>query len=231
MSFPRYPKYKDSGVEWLGEVPEHWRVLRLKYLSPRISGRLVYQPAQYFDVEGVPFLMGQNVTERGINWDEVKLIPEHINSRFSQHWLRAGDVITVRVGAPGVTCVVPDEAEGLNCGSLMIIRGSERFDPHWLASVMNCFIVRTQIASVQYGAAQEQINITDAVNFLIPTPPLDEQRSLAAFLHEATAELDRLVSEAQRAIDLLQERRTALISAAVTGQIDVRHLVAEGFAA
>jgi type I restriction enzyme S subunit len=87
---------------------------------------------------------------------------------------------------------------------------------------MNSFIVRAQIAVVQYGAAQEQINITDAVNFLIPTPPLVEQSALAVFLAEETARFDNLTAEAHRAIDLFQERRIALISAAVTGKIDVR---------
>jgi type I restriction enzyme S subunit len=215
---------KPSGIEWLGDVPVHWRMLRLKHISPRISGRLVYQPAQYFAAEGLPFLMGNNVTERGIKWDDLKFIPQAINETFAQHALREGDVITVRVGAPGVTCVVPKEADGLNCGSLMIIRRSPHFDSHWLATVMNSFVVRTQIDRVQYGAAQEQINITDAVNFLIPTPPLAQQQVVAAFVRAEAAKFDALIDEGERAINLLQERRTALISAAVTGQIDVRGL-------
>ena len=216
---------KPSGVTWLGDVPEHWRVLRLKRVSPRISGRLVYQPAQYFVAEGVPFLMGNNVTERGVNWEDVRFVPEEVNRQFSQHALRESDVITVRVGAPGLTCVVPKEADGLNCGSLMIIRRSASFDSQWLSGVMNGFIVRSQIDLVQYGAAQEQINITDAVDFLIPTPPLVEQSAIAAFLNDKTAQFDALSGEAQRSIDLLQERRNALISAAVTGKIDVRGLL------
>ena len=217
---------KPSGIEWLGDVPEHWRILRLKDVSPRISGRLVYQPAQYFSEDGVPFLMGNNVSERGIQWEDVKFIPDDVNNSFSQHALREGDVVTVRVGAPGVTCVVPKDADGLNCGSLMIIRQSPRFSSHWLASVMNSPVVRRQIDQVQYGAAQEQINITDAVTFRIPTPPLIEQGAIASFLREETERFDTLTTEAQKAINLLQERRTALISAAVTGQIDVRELAA-----
>jgi type I restriction enzyme, S subunit len=125
--FAESPLLKPSALNWLGKIPRHWRMLRLKNVSPRISGRLVFQPAQYFDVEGVPFLMGNNVTERGIKWDDVKLIPDEINKRFARHALKEGDVVTVRVGAPGLTSVVPKEAEGLNCGSLMIIRRSTKF--------------------------------------------------------------------------------------------------------
>ncbi len=213
---------KDSGVEWIGEIPEHWELTRLRHLSPRISGRLVYQPAQYFTDEGVPFLMGNNITEDGVRWEDAKLIPPTVNEEFSRHALREGDVVTVRVGAPGVTCVVPREADGLNCGSLMIVRRDPRFDSYWLASVMNSRIVRSQIDLVQYGAAQEQINITAAVNFLVPAPPLAEQRQIAAVAQERIASFRAMTDAAALVVALLNERRSALISAAVTGQIDVR---------
>jgi type I restriction enzyme, S subunit len=216
---------KPSGVAWLEDLPAHWRLLRLKNISPRLSGRLVYQPAQYFSDEGVPFLMGNNVTERGIDWTDIKRVPEEINRTFSHHALKEGDVITVRVGAPGVTCVVPKEAEGLNCGSLMIIRRSPNFDSNWLASVMNSFVIRTQIDMVQYGAAQEQINITDAVNFVVPTPDLAEQRAIATHVRQQAETFDSLKGHIERAIALLEERRAALISAGVTGRIDVRQMV------
>jgi type I restriction enzyme, S subunit len=221
---------KDSAIEWLGEIPEHWQVRRLKDISPRISGRLVYQPAQYFVADGVPFLMGNNITERGISWNDVKFVPPEVNARFAHHALREGDVVTVRVGAPGVTCVVPPDADGLNCGSLMIIRRDSAFDSRWLAAVMNSHLVRAQIDRVQYGAAQEQINIRDAVNFFIPTPPTYEQKLVSSFIERETSRFDALLEDAQDAIDLLQERRSALISAAVTGQIDVRGVAAQSAA-
>jgi type I restriction enzyme, S subunit len=212
---------QESAIPSIGSFPRHWRLLRLKHLSPRISGRLVYQPAQYFSIEGVPFLMGNNITERGIVWDAVKRIPEEVNRRFAQHCLKAGDVVTVRVGAPGVTCVVPREAHGLNCGSLMIIRRSDAFDSTWLAYVMNSPVVRTQIALVQYGAAQEQINITDAVNFVLPTPPLEEQVAIARWLDRQTSAADRISDTVSSQIETLREYRGTLISAAVSGQIDL----------
>lgn len=210
---------RDSGIKWLGEIPEHWATQRLKHVSPRISGRLVYQPAQYFADEGVPFLMANNVTERGIVWDGVKLIPEDINRRFAHHALREGDVVTVRVGAPGVTCVVPKEADGLNCGSLMIIRRGAPFESGWLAYVMNSPIVKTQIDLVQYGAAQEQININDAVNFAIPLPDRTEQAQIAKFLDERVVHLDILCSKLEASVKALSEYRQILISAAVTGEL------------
>ena len=92
---------------------------------------------------------------------------------------------------------------------------------------MNSRMVRYQVEVVQYGAAQEQFNISHAINFFIATPPLDEQAVIADFLDSETAKIDALHSEAKLAIDLLNERRSALITAAVTGQIDVRGVVAQ----
>jgi type I restriction enzyme S subunit len=212
---------KESGYPWIGAVPRHWSLLRLKQLSHRISGRLVYQPAQYFVDDGVPFIMGNNVTERGIVLQETKFIPVAVNARFSHYALQEGDVVTVRVGAPGVTAVVPPEADGLNCGSLMIIRRNGAFESRWLAAVMNSPIVRAQIDLVQYGAAQEQINITDAVNFVVPTPPPAEQTKIAEYITQRTRIVDRTLDAVQQQLDRLREYRQALITAAVTGKIDV----------
>ena len=212
---------RDSGVPWLGALPTHWRINRLRHLSDRISGRLVFKPAQYFVNTGVPFLMGNNISEDGLVWDNVKYISEGTNASFAHHALRTDDVVTVRVGAPGVTCVVPPEADGLNCGSMMIIRRSPRFVSTWLALLMNSHVVRTQVALVQYGAAQEQINIGDALDFVLPVPPLDEQRSIVEHIARETARIDAVRAATEWTIALLKERRSALIAAAVTGQLDV----------
>lgn len=212
---------KDSGVPWLGDLPAHWDVLRLKQLSNRISGRLVYQPAQYFSDDGVPFIMGNNVTERGISLEQTKFIPSEVNLRFAHHALREGDVVMVRVGAPGLTAVVGPEADGLNCGSVMIVRRNSAFDSRWLAAVMNSPVIRGQIDLVQYGAAQEQINITDAVNFLLPTPPVHEQQRIADAVALRTQRIDSAADKVDEQLVRLREYRQALITAAVTGKLDL----------
>jgi type I restriction enzyme S subunit len=99
------------------------------------------------------------------------------------------------------------------------------FESLWLCYAMNSRMVRFQVEVVQYGAAQEQFNISHAINFWIATPPLGEQKTITTFLNSETSKLDTLTAEAKTVITLLQERRTALISAAVTGKIDVRGLV------
>ncbi len=213
---------KDSGIEWLGEVPAHWEVKRLRNVSPRLAGRLIVQPHLYFEDNGVPIVFGNNIQRGRICLDEIKRISFEADERFAGSRVSAGDLLTVRVGDPGATAVVPKTLDGCHFASTMLIRKSRAFDSQWLCHVMNSHIVGLQIDRVCYGAAQEQFNIRDAADFLVPFPPLSEQSRLAAFLDRATTSHDDLTDETSRAINLLTERRTALISAAVTGQIDVR---------
>ncbi len=214
---------KDSGVEWLGEVPRHWEVLPLKRISPQQTVGIVVNPSEYVSDEGLPFIYGGNVTEGRIDHISSRRISPEDSLRNEKTRLKAGDLITVRVGAPGITAVVPPECEGGNCASVMLVRQG-KFNSDWLCFVMNSRVVRFQVETVQYGAAQEQFNINHAVEFVIPQPPRAEQDALASFLTSETTRLGNLEVEARTAITLLQERRTALISAAVTGQIDVRRL-------
>lgn len=211
----------NSGVEWLGEVPAHWEVKRLKHISPFITVGVVVNPSTFLADAGFPFIYGGDIREGVIDWENSRRIDAESSEANSKTRLKAGDLLTVRVGAPGVTAVVPIECEGGNCASVMLVRKG-LFNSHWLCYAMNTRIVRFQVEIVQYGAAQEQFNISHAVNFWAPTPPRAEQDEIVEFLDRVTAKLDTLTTEAQRGIDLLQERRAALISAAVTGKIDVR---------
>ena len=212
---------KDSGIEWLGEVPEHWCLKRLKHVSPFLTVGIVVNPSSYVADEGLPFIYGGDIREGVIDWANSRRISPDSSALQAKTRLRTGDLLMVRVGAPGVTAVVPSECEGGNCASVMLIRQGE-FSSDWLCSVLNTRLVRFQVEVVQYGAAQEQFNISHAVNFWIPVPPRLEQDAIAQRLRNANEETDSLIAAADDAIALLQERRSALISAAVTGQIDVR---------
>jgi type I restriction enzyme S subunit len=215
MSFPRYPEYKDSGVEWLGEVPEHWDVKRLKHISPFIAVGVVVNPTSYTADDGLPYIYGGDIREEIIDWENSRRISIESSEANSKTRLHAGDLLTVRVGAPGITAVVPAECEGGNCASVMLVRRGN-FNSHWLCFAMNTRIVRFQVEVVQYGAAQEQFNISHAINFWAPTPPRAEQDAIAAFLDRETAKIDALVAEQRRLMELLKEKRQAVISHAVT---------------
>jgi type I restriction enzyme S subunit len=214
---------KPSGLAWLGDVPAHWEMTRLKHISPAITVGLVVNPSTYVADAGLPFIYGGDIREGVIDWKSARRISAELSNGSPKTRLQTGDLLTVRVGAPGVTAVVPAECEGGNCASVMLIRRGN-YNSEWLSLLMNTRAVRFQVEVVQYGAAQEQFNIGHAINFWMPVPPRAEQDEIVTTLDAAISKIDVLVSEAHRATTLLQERRTALISAAVTGKIDVRGL-------
>jgi len=215
---------KPSGIEWLGDVPAHWNVRRLKYVSPEITVGIVVEPSKYYAAEGIPALRSLNIAPGAVVLDNLVFISAEANELHTKSKLNAGDLVAVRSGQPGTTAVIPPELDGCNCIDLIIIRkpavGCERF---------LCWYLASDVAVMQFsvgsgGAIQQHFNVSTAMDLVVTVPPAKEQESIVDFINNETTKLDTLTAEAQRAIDLLQERRTALISAAVTGQIDVRQL-------
>ncbi|WP_084208969.1 restriction endonuclease subunit S [Cobetia marina] len=212
---------KDSGVEWLGDVPAHWVKKRLKNISPFITVGIVVNPSSYISEDGLPFIYGGEVKEGFIELTKVRKISRKDSLSNKKTMLQKDDLITMRVGYPGITAVVPAACEGGNCASVMLLkRGS--FNSSWLCYVMNNRLIRHQVEIVQYGAAQKQFNIADAIEFWLYTPPANEQNLIAEYLSEEEELFRELTNNNFEAIKLLKERRSALISAAVTGKIDVR---------
>lgn len=203
-------------------LPAGWRLWRLKHLSPRIGVGVVVNPSTYVATTGLPFVYGGDIREGLINSDDARRISKHDSDSLPQSRLNEGDILIVRVGAPGVAAVVPPELEGANCASVVIVRGSSHFNSDWLCFAINSRFVRWQVEVVQYGAAQEQFNVAHAVDFWIPTPPRSQQDRIAQELSNSRDHLNKAVAKIEIALSRLSEWRSALITAAVTGQIDVR---------
>ena len=222
-SLPENPPLQPSGVPWFDEYPNHWQTKRLRHISDFIVVGVVVNPSSYVTDEGVVFLLGGNVREMRIDITNCKRCSvESSDGPLIKSRLDTGDIVVVRVGYPGVAAVVPPELAGGNVASMMLVRKHSRFSSQWLAYAFNSQVGRDQVEIVQYGAAQKQFNISHAVDFAFPFPPVPEQVAIAAYLDAETAKLDALVGKVEEAVERLQEYRTALITAAVTGKIDVR---------
>ena len=220
------PLLKLSEVPWFDKFPRHWLTKRLRHISNFVVVGVVVNPSTYVTDEGVVFLLGGNVREMQIDTTDCKRCSvESSNGPLIKSRLEADDIVVVRVGYPGVAAVVPPELEGGNVASMMLIRKHPRFCSKWLAYAFNCQVGRDQVEIVQYGAAQKQFNISHAVDFAFPFPPLPEQVAIAAYLDKETAKLETMIQKVEEAIERLQEYRAAVITAAVTGKIDVREAV------
>jgi len=200
----------------VGVFPADWPVLPLRRISPKQGVGLVINPSTYFDKAGtVPLLVGSNVFEGVIDASSANRITEASNSALSASRLTSGDLVTVRVGEPGVTAVVPPELDGCNCASMMIVRKHPSFNSHWLCAVMNSRLGRSQVEHVQYGTAQKQFNISDAINFKFATPPRQEQDAIAAVV----GDIDALLAGLDRLIAKKRDLKQAAMQQLLTGKI------------
>ena len=211
---------KLSGIEWLGEVPVGWTVTNIKRV-----GRIQYgigEPPKYYD-DGTPLIRATNVHagelfSEGLVFVDPIEIPE---KRIV--WLQAGDIIVVRSGAyTGDSAIIPVGYGPCIAGFDMVLKCHSANPKFVQFALLSKYLKDGQIDLQKMRAAQPHLNAEELGSCFFLLPPAKEQDTIVQFLATELAKFDTLTAEAQRAIDLLQERRTALISAAVTGQIDVR---------
>lgn len=141
-----------------------------------------------------------------------------------------GDVLVVRAGYPGRSAVVTEELVGGNCASLLLLRTGAPLSAEYLSAFFNSPLGKAQVEASQYGAAQGVVNLGDVQAFTLPVPSVAIQRSLTRELASEIQEIDALRLQVQGSIVLLQERKRALITAAVTGDFDVTTALGRGVA-
>lgn len=216
---------KDSGVPWLGEVPAHWRVLSLKHL---VSTPITDGPHETpnFPDDGIPFVSAEAVSGGFIDFGRVRgYISAEDHQRYSTKYKpQLHDIYMVKSGATtGVTAIVETETEFNIWSPLAAIRcDKQKADPYFVLAALRSRNFQEGVALNWSFGTQQNIGMGVLGDLSIALPPLAEQREIAAHLALETPKLNTLGVEAERAIALLKERRSALIAAAVTGQIDVR---------
>jgi type I restriction enzyme S subunit len=220
------PKLKPSGIDWLGDVPTHWTPKRLRFISPHITVGIVVEPSKYYEDQGIPCLRSLNVRPNELLDQDLVFISPESHCILAKSMVRKGDLVAVRSGQPGTTAVVDDRFDKANCIDLIIIRRPTHGDPTFFSYFLNSLPAQAQFSGGSGGAIQQHFNITMASDLWLLEPPPEEQRAIAAYLDRELERLESMVSAVDTAIERLQESRTALITAAVTGKIDVRSMSA-----
>jgi len=219
---------KPSGIEWLGDVPEHWEVQRVKSASTfTTSGPRGW--SERITEEGALFIQSGDLNETlGIDFGEAKRVSIQNDAEAARTQLFDGDVVVCITGAKtGKVALSRSQPEPAYVNQhLCLIRPGSEILPLFLAIGLKGDVGQTYFEVSQYGLKQG-LSLENVRECPVLLPPIAEQEAITDYVASETSKLDTLTAEAQRAIDLLQERRTALISAAVTGQIDVRKEVAE----
>lgn len=226
----QFAPIRDSGVEWLGKVPAHWEVKRIRYLL-RKNG-LVRGPfggdlkKETFQKSGIKVYEQKNAIYKDFNLGE-SFITENKFFDMKRFAVQAGDYIMSCSGTIGKVYRIPN---GAPCGiinqALLILRLQDAVCKEFSDWLFVADFFTTQIIdNSQGGAMKNLVGMDIFTSVALPVPPLDEQAKIVEFLKNESARLDALSTEALRGIGLLKERRSALISATVTGKIDIRQAV------
>lgn len=218
MSLPRYPEYKDSGVAWLGEVPGHWEVRAIKHI---VSTPITDGPHETpnFPDEGVPFVSAEAVSSGVIDFSKIRgFISEADHLRYSEKYRpQRGDIYMVKSGATtGVTAIVETDTEFSIWSPLAVIRCGEQALPRFVLNFMRSRNFLEAVTLSWSFGTQQNIGMGVIENLAVTIPPREEQQTIAAFLDRETGKIDALIAEQQRLVELLAEKRQAVISHAVT---------------
>lgn len=224
------PRLKPSGVGWLGDVPEHWEVSPLSHLATKFgSGITPRGGATIYRETGVPFLRSQNIHFEGLRIQNVARIAPSLHRELAASHVEPGDVLLNITGASiGRVCAVPyDFSEGNVNQHVCIIRPDQsRLLPSLLAEILATPAMQREIQFEQSGASREGLTLQSIRSFEVVVPPLPEQIAMVEFLDSENGRIRGLSAAINSAMERLQEYRTALITAAVTGKIDVREAAA-----
>ena len=220
--FRPYPEYKDSGVRWVGQMPGHWESVRTKFVARLESGHTPSrQHPEYWENCTLPWFGLADVWQiRDEKIDYVSETKERVSelglANSSARKLPAGTVILSRTASVGFSAIMGCEMATTQdfanwvCGSKVM--------PKYLLYVLRA--MKPEFKRLTMGSTHQTIYMPDIGAFCTVLPPKDEQRAIAEFLDRETGKIDALVAKKERLIELLQEKRTALITHAVTKGLD-----------
>jgi type I restriction enzyme, S subunit len=208
--YKTYEKYKPSGVEWLGEVPEHWDARKLKFIASLNMGQSTDSSDYNYDGEGVPFLQGK------AEFGSVYPNPFLYTQTAKKFALK--DDIFLSVRAPVGDLNIADQEYGIGRG-LCAIRPLEGTYGNFLWYFLE--VGKNELLSIATGSTYEAVSISQVANMQCILPHLEEQKLIARFLDRETTRIDILITKKRQLIALLQKKRDAIIHQAVTEGIDL----------
>ena len=220
-------KMKDSGSEFWGQIPEHWNLTKLRHHVPD-NRQIMYGivlPGPHIE-DGIPIVKGGNCEPGRLKLESLSRTSREIDAGYDRSRLRTGDIVYSIRGSIGAAQIVPPSIDGAN-----LTQDAARIAPkpgvnvRWLLYSVQSSPFFAKLEAGALGATIRGINIRDLKRSEIPHLDLEEQTQIAEFLDDRTQRFDSILNRVNDGIERLQEYRTALISAAVTGQIDVREEV------
>lgn len=204
--------YKQTEV---GVIPQAWDAKPMGALTSLMTNGFVGTVTNdYVESEdGVLYVQGYNVEENSFNFHGIKRVSKAFHAKNPKSCLRAGDILTIQTGAIGVTTVVPPSLAGANCHALVISRFDPRVsEPGFYCQYFNSERGRVAFKEIETGSTMKHLNVGDMVKLFVPSPPLPEQRAIAAALSDVDALLTKLDQFIAKKRDLKQAAMQQLLS-------------------
>jgi type I restriction enzyme S subunit len=221
---------KDSGIEWIGEIPEHWDTIRIKHAT-YVKGRIGWHGlrSDEFIDEG-PFLVtGTDFVNGIVNWNSCYHVSKDRYDQDPYIQLKENDLLITKDGTIGKVALVKglkSEAT-LNSGIFVTRPLSNNYITDFMYWILNSEVFTAFFEYMSNGTTIQHLYQNVFNEFAFPIPPLQEQQAIANYLDRETSQIDNLIEKTEQSIEYLKEYRTALISSAVTGKIDVRGTVSD----
>ena len=208
------PGYKQTDA---GLIPEDWGAKPMGSLTSLMTNGFVGTVTNdYIDSHsGVVYVQGYNVEENGFNFHGIKRVSQAFHAKNQKSCLKAGDLLTIQTGDIGVTAVIPPSLAGANCHALVISRFDQRVsDPGYYCQYFNSERGRKAFKEIETGSTMKHLNVGEMVKLVMPSPPLPEQRAIAA----ALSDVDALLAKLDQFIAKKRDLKQAAMQQLLTGQ-------------
>ncbi len=214
---------KDSGVEWIGKIPKHWRLSKIKWVTSKIgSGITPRGGSEVYSETGVPFLRSQNIHFDGLRLEDVVYISDEIDESMSGSRVQRNDILfNITGGSIGRCCLVRSDARMNVNQHVCIVRPNSEIFPEFLLTVLSSELGQSQLHMNLTGSGREGLNFENLGNFLIPVMGIEEQVEIGNRVSNLNSRFFKLNDKLTTMIDRLVEYRQSLISSVVTGKIQV----------
>jgi type I restriction enzyme S subunit len=217
---------KDSGVEWIGEIPKGWETSKVKFVS-NINGRIGYRGYTVDDIvgdgEGAITLSPSNIIEDKFDLEKKVFLSWEKYEESPEIKIYEDDILLVKTGSTiGKVCIVPSIFQKMTINPQLVVLKNHKVNSRYLWFFMSSKTYKDQIFSSIAGGSTPTTSQENILNHYILDPPLPEQKQISDYLDEETSKVDQMVDTETKRIDLLKEYRQSLISNVVTGKIDVR---------
>ena len=200
----------------LGIIPKEWEVKRLGECTNLLTNGFVGVATPHYteDSDGITYIQGYNVTEGGFNLRGIKKVTKEFHKKNSKSSLLEGDLLTIQTGDIGLTTIVPKDLEGSNCHALIISRFNNSIIPRFMLYYYNSSIGRERFRKIETGTTMKHINTGDLINFLVPVPSIEEQKSIVDLLKL----WDTAIAKQTALIEKFTLRKRGLMQQLLTGK-------------